>query len=1109
MILKELEKLEAKTAEPRLRPAAGKPVETTGKVTETPSEPEANEKPVVLKTTAGLIDSTAFNKLTAAQQRLIISYDNFVGLFPSHERVPELMYNTGARYFELSMYPNARVVYERLLRDHPNSGNWYVKSMSDIVESYRRENNFDSLEVWSERLRTDPNAPDSLRIAGERLASGAIASKATKLSQLAASSGDISGLVRAAEEYIRTARTYPKGEFAAVSLREAGYTYKKAKVFDKAAETWLDLINRYPEITHADTMMWESALAYDALKQYDKALGVYEQFVSRYPRSGFRVDALKNSIYDYGEVQNWTRTAQIYEQYATEFPQDAGPARSYNVALAWLKAKDIEKAATAFDRFEKEDPKNPKVNEFQFQIGQAWIKQGELEKANLAFNRFAKKNPDNPLSVKIEYDVGQFYFERQRLAEARTQFEQAIVTSQNLEKRRLDGNAYYRAESYMCLASMDYPDFELIKFTLPKATLDANLTKKKDLGTKLAGYYDGVILSGSIRGAEAAYQLSGLYEHLGDTWLAQQKPPAEKEVAKRVVQIRDLNEGGAAFYEKAIAPLVAVNIKRAGEYADIKFDTTWTATRDSILSITKVDSTESQWVVKAKQKVVALTAKIAELKTEDDRYLVDRFYDFVTVPKPTKELVAQIGKESAEFLFKNLAYTTGLDTLSSQILRDAIPAYQRMVDLKKPDPAGYNLTGKEIIAAQEHALLLAVQPVKMNEVRILPIIEDYEKLSKRWTQLIDSLVYRPQGIRDVFAFGDQLYAIMDGGLLPMYVDEALKLTRDMSTRYEKVIQKAEDMGIESALVDSLKIDMAELYFNLGMKFQSLAKSADETINRYYARSAAIDSIIAAGGPLADKLAQADATTVLNDMTTQGWDELNFNLRNAALETYEAGYGYKDIYPVATTWYNKIRTQLTEIDPQLYPPPSEEYRFELTSDASWMASTAPSGNAWTMGGFSPDPAWKAVTIGTYPVFVGTLEGLSKSRALPVWGQGPDVTTGTGGDTLVYLRKEFMVFGSPDSVSAVIASTGSFELLVNGLSVAKVAQVDPQKPQVFNLTRQLMAKSKNVIGLIVRGASAQPNSTIVDVKGVDRVPQAAENINAVRQYYSLPPERRTMP
>jgi TolA-binding protein len=1101
-LLKELEKLEAKTAQPRLRPAAGKPVEEVAEQ----KEESVVEKPSVQS--SGLIDSTAFVKLSPAQQKLIVSYDNFVSLFPNHTRVPELMYNTGARYFEVELYPNARKVYERLLNEHPNSGTWYVNAMSDVVESYRRESNFDSLEVWSERLRTDANAPDSLREASERLASGAIANKANKIQQLAAESGDTEGLIRAAEEYIRTARTYPKAEFASISLYNAGFTYKKAKALDKAAEVWLDLVTRYPEISYGDSAMWNAALAYDELKQYDKALTVYEQFVERFPASGFRVDALKNSIYDYGEVQNWSRTAQTYEQYATEFPQDAGPARSYNVAQAWLKAKEIEKAAAAFDRFAKEDPKNPKVNEVQFELGQAWIKQGDLEKANLAFARFARQNPENPLSVKIQYDVGEFYYERQRFEEARNQYLETIKVSQNLEKRNLDGNAFYRAEAYMRLASMTYPDFEVIKLALPKATFDANLTKKKEIGKTLADYYEGVIVSGSIRGAEAAYKLSELNEHMANTWLAQEQPPAEKDVLKRVQQIRDLNDGAIAFLEQAITPLVAVNIKRAGEYADIKFDTTWTATRDSILSVTKVDSTESQWVTRAKQKVVTLAYRVAELATEDDNYLIDHFYDFVQVPKPTKELIDQIGKEAAEFLFTSLAHTTGLDTLSAQILRNGVPAYQRVMDLEKPEPEGYSLRGPEIRRAQEQALNLALRPVQMNEVRIAPVIADYEKLAQRWVQLTDSLMYRPQTIRDVFAFGDQLYKILDGGLLPMYVDESLKLVRDMSLRYENVIQKTEEMGIEQALVDSLKIHMVKLYYDMGMKYQSLAQFADGTINRYFTRVAEIDSIIAAGGPIADKLVEADATTVLNDMTTQGWDELNFNLRNAALETYEAGYGYKDIYPIAGAWYGKIRTQLTEIDPQLYPPPSEEYRFELTTDGSWMVSPAPSGNAWTMSGFTPDAGWRPANISPYPVFVGTLPGLGQTRALPIWGAGPD-SSGMGADSLIYARKEFMVFGTPDSAVAIVAATAPFELLMNGLSVARVTEVDPNTPHTFNLTGSLMAKSRNVVGLVVLGSPAQQHSVLVDVRGVDRVPQAAENIDRIRQYYKLPPAQRTLP
>ena len=1101
-LLKQIEKLDTKQAQPRPRPAAGKPEG----VVETVVEEEA--APVeTISVATGVLDSVAFPKLSEAQQKLLISYENFVTLFPEHERVPELLYNAGARYFAIELYPNARTVYERILEQHPNSGEWYVSSLADIVESYRRENDYQNLEIWSERLRTDPNAPDSLKDAGERLAAGAIANQAFEEEKAAEASGDEAKLAAAAETYIRTARTYPDAEFATISLFKAGNTYKKANMLDKAAAVWLDLVERYPEVSYADTAMWNAALAYDELKDYDQALKVYEQLQFQFPSSVFRVDVLKNSIYDYTEMENYHRTAETYEQYATEFVEDAGPSRSYYVAQAWLKAKEIDKASAAFDRFAIEDPENTKVNEVQFELGQAWIKQGNLENANLAFARFARLNPENPLSVKIQYDVGEYYYGETDLLKAKSQYEETIRVSENMESKGLDGNAYYRAEAFVRLADMAYPEFESIRLTLPKATLDANMERKKELGGTLSEYFDGVILSGSIRGAEAAYKKSELFSHLAAVWLTQEQPPPEKEPLKRAQQIREINDGASAFLSEAILPLVAVHIHRGEEYANITFDTTWTATRDSILSITKVDSSESEWVTQGKHKVIEHTLKIAELHTEDDELMVDTFFDYFPVPKPNKEIIDQIGKEAAEFLFSNFAYTAGIDTLGANILRDAVPSYQHVVDIQKPEPDGYSLTGPEIIRAQLAALNLAIQPVRMNENRIAPIMDSYDELSTHWAQMTDSLMYRPENIRDVFAFGDLLYGILDNGLLPLYVDESLKIGRDMSFRYENVITKTEEMGVESALIDTLKIHMVKMYHDLGIRYFEASQIAESITNRYYDRMAQIDSITAEGeGPLAEKLIEADASTVLNDMVSAGWDEQNFALRNAALEIYEAGYAYQDIYPVAEEWYSKIRKNLTLLDPQLYPAPSVDYTIELLSDNSWEVSNMVNGDSWMMNGFSADSSWQSATTGTYPVFMSTLPGLEQSRSMPIW-TAPD-TSGFA-DSLIYARKEFMVFGQADTPSVTVASTAPYEVFVNGLSAGKADQNDPNSPQSFDLTGALMEASRNVIAIVVQGSSTEKHSVIVDLRGMDRVPETAENIEMARQYYNMPFGQRTLP
>ena len=1101
-LLKELEKVEVKASDPRLRPAAGKPVvEEVVEIVE--------EGPAI--STAGLIDSLVFEKLSPAQQRLVTSYDNFVDLFPEHDKIPELLYNTGSTYFENDLYPNARTVYERVLNQYPTSGNWYVESLSNIVESYRREKDFQNLEIWSEKLRTDPNAPDSLKEAGEKLAAGAIANQANELARQSVEAGDNAAMVLAAEEYIRTARTYPNAEYAPISLYNAGFTYKKAKVLDKAAEVWLDLVGRYPEITYADTAMWEAAIAYDEAKDFQKAIGVYERFLVEFPASAFRLDALKNRIFDYNEVQDWSHAASSYEQYGTEFPEDAGVARSYNVALAWLKAKELEKAAAAFDRFAGEDPKNPRVREVQFEMGQAYIKQGNLAKANEHFDRFARENPNNPLSVKIHYDIGEYYFERELMEEAEAKYHETIETSQNLKKKKLDGNDFFRGEAFMRLASMTHPAYDEIKLMLPKATLDANFKKKKDVGAKLEEYYNGVILSGSIKGAEAAYRLSEMYVEMADAWLEQETPPPATDILKRQVEIKELHANALGFLAQAIKPLETVNLKRAADYTDIIFDTTWNATHDSMLTVTRVDSSESEWVTKAKTRVPELSLWIAELVAEPYVYFLDHFYEVpITVDKKVRRQIEEgFGKELGPFIINNTSWTQGLQVAEAQIFSDVLPSYQTVFNYEKPSPDGFGLSGPVFQKAHEEALKMLLYAVRMNEARVPGMIEGFEKEAMRWMSLTDSLMYRPEKIRDTFAFGDLLYKILDGGKLTTYLETSLELARQMSFKYENVIQQASAIGIDEALIDSLETHLIRFHYDTGLRYQTLAMFAGNNTNRYFDRVAQIDSIAAEDSPLAEIFTNADASTTLNDMTTSpgGWDDLNFNLRNASLEIYEAGYGYEEQYPVAGALFKQIRMQLSELDPQMYPPPSEEYRFAYGTDTAWQLGTTPIQN-WAMTGFMPDSTWGDARTNLYPVSISSLAGLERSSATSVWGAGPD-TSGMGADSLIYVRKEFMVFGAPDSCVAVVAATGPYELFMNGFSVGKADSVDAGTPQTFDLTFSIMASSRNTIGIQVLGSSTEQHGLVLEIRGVDRVPLSAENMESISRFYSLPPNLRQLP
>lgn len=1093
-VLKEIERLDGKTAPPHIRPAAGEP-----QIEEVAEAEEA--KPSILTATGGLTELSDYAKLSPAQQKLVASYDNFIALFPDHPKVPELLYNAGSTYFDVERYPNARMVYERILNQHPQSGPWYVKALSNIVESYRREKDYKNLEVWSERLRTDPNTPDSLKDDAEKLAAGAIANQANELARQSAEAGDLEMMVRAAEEYIRTARTYPNAEFAAISLYNAGYTYKKAEIYDKAAEVWLDLVERYPSVSYADTAVWEAALAYDQLKDYPKAIGVYRQFVANYPKSEFRADALKNLIYDYNELEEWPNSATIYEQYATEFPEDAGVERFYHVGQYWLRAKEIDRAAEAFDRFARDNPQNEKVKQVPFELGQAWIKAGNLARANEAFDRFATLNPGNPLSVKIHYDVGEFHFERNQWAEAKAKYEDTIAASLDLEKKGLDSNAYYRGEAYMRLASMTAPSFEEIRLTLPKATFEANLARKTELGKQLQEYYQGVILSGSIKGAEAAYKLSDTFVHMADTWLNQERPPPSNEIMKRVEEIKTLNADAIAYLTEALKPLETVNLKRGDEYVVITYDTTWTTTRDSILSITPVDSSENEWVVRARDRVAELSLRIADLTAEPYEYFLDNFYQVPTPPLPKEaRALGPIG----ETIFKKQVWDQGLVVAENQIQQDVLPAYQNTLNYSKPPPDGYALRGPAMDKARERALELALKPVLLNEQRIPDMLNRFDAELTRFVSLTDSLMYRPENIRDTFAFGDLLYAILDGQTLPTYIDLSLDISRQMAMKYENVIQIAGAMGIEGALVDTLKTKMVRLYYNTGQRFHDFARRAEQIKNRYYNRVAQIDSIISAGGSLAGIFTNAEATVVLNDMLTApgGWEDIDFNLRNSALEVYETGYGFREIYPLENNLYRQIRTRLTALDPNLYPPPTEDFRFTIATDGTWMISTSESPN-WTMGGFVADATWHEARMGTYPVPIGGLPGLRNSMAMPIWGASPD-TSGMGGDAVIYTRKEFDLYGKPDSAVVVVAATAPFEVFVNGFSVGKVETVDVNNPQTFDVTANLLGASRNAVGVQVVGSSTEPHSVIVEIRGVDKVVETAENLDEARQHYGQFPD-----
>ncbi|MEE2711040.1 MAG: tetratricopeptide repeat protein, partial [Gemmatimonadota bacterium] len=744
----------------------------------------------------------------------------------------------------------------------------------------------------------------------------------------------------------------------------------------------------------------------------------------------------------------------------------------------------------------------------QFEMGTAFIKGGDLAKANDHFERFAKQNPDNPLGVKIHYDIAEYYIGLNQFDEAEAKLQKAIETSEALQNRGLDGNNFFRGEAYMQLATMLHPEYDEIKLVLPKETLDANFEHKKELGTKLQVYYDGVILSGSVKGAEAAYQLSETYEEMAMAWLNQEALPMSEDILKRQEELKELNANAIGFLKQAIEPLELVNLKHAEDYADITYDTTWNATHDSVLTATKLDSTENQWVTRAKTRVIDLQLHIAELVAEPYAYFLDHFYE-IPVPAAPKNIVDQLGRELADIIVPNTFYSQGLQAVDGQITGEVLPSFEEAVDYKKPQPDGFDLTGPATERAQEEALDMVLRPIHMNEDRIPGLVSNFDQEFRQWVHLTDSLMYSPETITDTFAFGDRLYAILDGQVLPTYSDIALEIARQMSPKYESAIEQAIAIGVDQSRVDSLKIHLVEFQYDTGVLYHELVKYSEEISNRYFDRVAQIDSIVAEGGENADAYAYAEASLVLNDISTSpgGFEDLNFNLRNAALELYETGLGYEEIYPETAEVVARISAKLTELDPDMYPPPPDNFYFTYGSDTSWQLNARPDRTLSQSEFLPPGSSWIEAQKGSYPLPINTLPGLEQSSAVAIWGAGPD-STGMSADSSVYVRKEFMVFGTADSVVAVIASTAAYEIFVNGFSAGQYEMNDPGTSQTFDLTPNILGSSRNVIGIMIEGTSAGEN-LVIEFRGVDRVPQTLENIESVREFYRLPVSLRRIP
>ncbi len=270
-------------------------------------------------------------------------------------------YRIALMYFNYRHYDEARKRFEAIIKAYPLKQEASFSAMN-IINSYKDENDWANIEVWTERVAKEGiGRPEDVAALRKQL-------KAFKLGQQfdrAVALLQEKQYVAAAEEFERIVNGDPKSKVADKALFNAAIAFQNAKHYNSAARVF-ERVATEPQFK--GTPFREQALFYMSENNrrffsFEKSVHGYLALLKSFPKSKWNWYALDWSA-QLEEMQgNFGHAAALYERYSNDFNErDDAPQKLFQAALVYQKMKDPKSQIRILNAFIKRYKDNPLVS---------------------------------------------------------------------------------------------------------------------------------------------------------------------------------------------------------------------------------------------------------------------------------------------------------------------------------------------------------------------------------------------------------------------------------------------------------------------------------------------------------------------------------------------------------------------------------------------------------------------------------------------------------------------------------------------------------------------------------------------------------------------------
>jgi len=497
-----------------------------------------------------VIDSAEID-LSTEEKLLLAACNNYLKVIQDNEKIPDVLLEKAAIYFNKKHFAEARTIYQELVERFPKVPQT-VEAVKFIAEGYVQQGNNREAYAWYDKL--SKLASDTTLVGKE-----ALERKIAVRFRIAKELENEGQTIAAAQAYERIGLDFKDSRFSDMAIYNAGLLYEKSKNLKKAIFQFVSMAEKYPKSKYVPKALNRTAQNYENLENWEKAASIYLELGKRYPTHKLTEDAYYNAGLCYNKLRLSVRGEKEIEKLE-------------KVNFKKFKVYSI-KAASVFEQLAEKFPNSKDAPNVLFKAGEIY---GELKDwSNVArINQLFTKRYGNEKDriIQAMCMVGVASFMQKKYDQALKEFGRVLRSYKKLNIAN-NTNDYYAAQAQFMIAQIFQKRLNQIELKLPESAKQKSLNKKKELLKVALNYYRGVLTYNITEWTtKATYYMGRTLEDFGIAVFNQERKAAKdfNQLIEAELKIADALK--QTFVDKAL-PYYELNVKMAIRE---KIDDIWT-----------------------------------------------------------------------------------------------------------------------------------------------------------------------------------------------------------------------------------------------------------------------------------------------------------------------------------------------------------------------------------------------------------------------------------------------------------------------------------------------------------------------------------------------------